>query len=83
MTHEPECANYGENTLAWPCVCDVIRAAYQRGMMKAAWIARDRHTDLMACLKDDDCHTIARGALLAAEDIAHSVWFAARGDGAL
>lgn len=31
MSHEPECANYGEDTLAWPCVCDIARSAYERG----------------------------------------------------
>lgn len=36
MTHEPECANYGEDTLAWPCVCDVARSAYQRGREDAS-----------------------------------------------
>lgn len=76
MTHEPECPML-RRYLAGECICHELRAAYQRGdtagyqrgMKRAAEIAQDRHDDMLYCSKPDDCHTIARGAELAAADI--------------
>lgn len=81
--HEPEChanAIVDSDGLVIPdtyrrylsdavCTCVIIRAAFQRGMRRAADIAQRRHDDMLCCNKDDDCHTVARGAYLAADDI--------------
>ena len=98
MTHEPECTyTPGRDGFAGtgiqfqrayippqPCICLPLRAAYQRGMAEAERIARGRHIDMMYCSKPDECHTIARGAYLAAEDIRWEIdrpARIARGDG--
>lgn len=36
MNHEPECTRYGFDQRDGDCICDIIRAAYQRGREDAA-----------------------------------------------
>ena len=75
MNHEPECpAHWGVGEMPEPCaICPIIRAAYKRGMLMAAEIAQERCDDLEACHKIDDCHILAKGAFLAADDIRWAV----------
>lgn len=51
---------------------DEYKRTYIKAFKDAEEIARWRHEDMMCCMKQDDCHTIAHGALLAAEDIKYS-----------
>ena len=71
MKHEPECGHshpelYGH---LGKCRCDILRAAYERGMEAAAVMAENRWRGMKSCDKPDDCVVIAIGAWLVSEDI--------------